>query len=111
MPAIADPDIATNGDERNCEAVGLRIEAFVESKREPGRLRMFNLSVLVTDSFMDAIREDRPWQLKFDGTVYKTVAARDLWDREVPERPTAGGHIYPVWRKLLVEIAPLLFRK
>jgi ribonucleoside-diphosphate reductase alpha chain len=57
------------------------IEAFVEAKREPGRLRMFNLSVLVSDAFMDAIKEGRPWQLSFDGTVYKTVAARDLWDR------------------------------
>ncbi len=57
------------------------IEAFIEAKREPGRLRMFNLSVLVTDAFMDAIKEGRPWQLVFDGTVYKTVAARDLWDR------------------------------
>jgi ribonucleoside-diphosphate reductase alpha chain len=57
------------------------IEAFIEAKREPGRLRMFNLSVLVTDAFMDAIREDRPLQLIFDGTVYKTIAARDLWDR------------------------------
>jgi ribonucleoside-diphosphate reductase alpha chain len=57
------------------------IEAFIDAKREPGRLRMFNLSVLVTDAFMEAIKEGRPWQLKFDGTVYKTVAARDLWDR------------------------------
>jgi len=57
------------------------IEAFIEAKREPGRLRMFNLSVLVTDAFMEAIREDRPWQLKFDGTVYKTIAGRELWDR------------------------------
>ena len=57
------------------------IEAFIEAKHEPGRLRMFNLSVLVTDAFMDAIKEDRPWQLKFDGTVYKTIAARELWDR------------------------------
>ncbi len=57
------------------------IEAFIEAKREPGRLRMFNLSVLVTDAFMEAIKEGRPWQLHFDGTVYKTVAARDLWDR------------------------------
>ena len=57
------------------------IEAFIEAKREPGRLRMFNLSVLVSDPFMEAVREDRPWQLVFDGTVYKTVRARDLWDR------------------------------
>jgi ribonucleoside-diphosphate reductase alpha chain len=57
------------------------IETFIEAKREPGRLRMFNLSVLVTDALMDAVREDRPWQLIFDGTVYKTVRARDLWDR------------------------------
>ncbi|MBL8663901.1 MAG: adenosylcobalamin-dependent ribonucleoside-diphosphate reductase [Candidatus Odyssella sp.] len=57
------------------------IEAFIEAKREPGRLRMFNLSVLVTDAFMEAIKEGRSWQLHFEGTVYKTVAARDLWDR------------------------------
>src|SRR5687767_14356453 len=57
------------------------IENFIEAKQQPGRLRMFNLSVQVTDAFMDATREDRPWQLKFDGTVYNTVAARDLWDR------------------------------
>ncbi|MBL8837851.1 MAG: adenosylcobalamin-dependent ribonucleoside-diphosphate reductase [Alphaproteobacteria bacterium] len=56
------------------------IEAFIEAKREPGRLRMFNLSVLVTDAFMRAVREDAPWQLVFGGTVYKTVRARALWD-------------------------------
>ncbi|HKX36949.1 MAG TPA: ribonucleotide reductase N-terminal alpha domain-containing protein, partial [Rhizorhapis sp.] len=41
------------------------IEAFIEAKREAGRLRMFNLSVLVTDAFMTAIKEDAPWELKF----------------------------------------------
>src|ERR1041385_6165049 len=51
------------------------IEAFVEAKREPGRLRMFNLSVLVTDPFMEAVKEDRPWQLVFDGTVAKALPA------------------------------------
>src|ERR1700737_5545069 len=34
------------------------IEAFIEAKHEPGRLRMFNLSVLVTDAFMQAVKED-----------------------------------------------------
>jgi ribonucleoside-diphosphate reductase alpha chain len=57
------------------------IEAFIEAKRTPGRLRMFNLSVLVTDAFMTAIREDAPWELKFGGTTYKVLAARELWDK------------------------------
>ncbi|WP_029006928.1 adenosylcobalamin-dependent ribonucleoside-diphosphate reductase [Azospirillum halopraeferens] len=57
------------------------IEAFIDAKREPGRLRMFNLSVLVTDAFMAAVDADAPWPLVFDGTVYREVRARDLWDR------------------------------
>ena len=57
------------------------IEAFIEAKREPGRLRMFNLSVLVTDAFMRAVKEDAAWQLEFEGTVFKSMAARDLWDK------------------------------
>jgi ribonucleoside-diphosphate reductase alpha chain len=56
------------------------IEAFVEAKRDPGRLRMFNLSVLVTDAFMQAVEEGTPWELKFDGTVFRVVEARALWD-------------------------------
>ena len=56
------------------------IEAFVEAKKDAGRLRMFNLSVLVTDAFMDAVRADDAWRLTFDGAVLKTVRARDLWD-------------------------------
>ena len=57
------------------------IEAFIEAKREPGRLRMFNLSVLVTDSFMQAVAEDAPWQLSFGGTMDKVIPARELWDK------------------------------
>jgi ribonucleoside-diphosphate reductase alpha chain len=57
------------------------IEAFIEVKQEAGRLRMFNLSVLVTDGFMSAVREDAPWELSFDGVAYRTVSARELWDK------------------------------
>jgi ribonucleoside-diphosphate reductase alpha chain len=57
------------------------IEDFIEAKCEPGRLRMFNLSVLVTDAFMRAVAEDLPWQLSFAGTVWKALPARELWDK------------------------------
>ena len=57
------------------------IERFVAAKRTPGRLRMFNLSVLVTDAFMAAVKADDAWNLTFDGATYKTMPARDLWDQ------------------------------
>ena len=57
------------------------VEAFIDAKQESGRLRMFNLSVLVTDAFMKAVQENQPWDLIFGGQTYRTVQARDLWDR------------------------------
>src|SRR5689334_23284381 len=38
---------------------------FIRAKRENGRLRQFNLSLLITDEFMDAVKSDRSWQLAF----------------------------------------------
>jgi len=57
------------------------VEQFIEAKKDPARLRMFNLSVLITDAFMDAVKADGSWELVFGGKVYKTVQARDLWNR------------------------------
>ena len=57
------------------------IEAFIEAKQDAARLRMFNLSVLVTDAFMAAVKADGPWDLTFGGKVYKTVQAADLWNK------------------------------
>ncbi|WP_340110573.1 adenosylcobalamin-dependent ribonucleoside-diphosphate reductase [Pikeienuella sp. HZG-20] len=57
------------------------IEAFVDAKRDAARLRMFNLSVLATDPFMEAVKADAGWDLVFDGEISKTISARALWDR------------------------------
>ena len=56
------------------------IEAFIAAKHDARRLRMFNLSVLVSDAFMAAVKAGKDWDLSFDGKVYKTLRARDLWE-------------------------------
>lgn len=57
------------------------IEAFIDSKRDAGRLRNFNISVLVTDAFMRALDADDDWPLLYAGKTYRTVRAKDLWER------------------------------
>ena len=57
------------------------IEDFITAKKDPARLRMFNVSVLVTDDFMDAVKKNRSWELKFEGKVFRTVKAAELWDQ------------------------------
>ena len=42
---------------------------FIRAKREDGRLRQFNLSLLITDEFMQAVKDDRPWPLVFPVTA------------------------------------------
>ena len=56
------------------------IEDYIKSKREDGRFRQFNLSCLITDEFMHAVKSDKAWLLQFCGKVYKTVHAVELWD-------------------------------
>ena len=53
---------------------------FIKAKMQPERLRMFNLSVLVSDDFMSAVKHGQDWELKFGGQVFSVHPARKIWD-------------------------------
>ena len=57
------------------------IEDFITAKQIQGRLTNFNVSVLATDAFMAAVKNDQDWPLQFGGKIYRTVKARALWDK------------------------------
>jgi ribonucleoside-diphosphate reductase alpha chain len=63
------------------------IERFIEAKQTPGQLRNFNLSVLVTDALMQAVREDADWALVFpaknarNSSLHRHLPARALWEK------------------------------
>jgi ribonucleoside-diphosphate reductase alpha chain len=56
------------------------IELFVAAKTVEGTLKNFNLSVGITDAFMNAVKNDEDYNLVFDGKVYKTVSASQIWE-------------------------------
>ncbi|MCP4713062.1 MAG: ribonucleotide-diphosphate reductase subunit alpha, partial [Planctomycetes bacterium] len=56
------------------------IGEFITAKAHEGELKNFNLSVGITDEFMQAVENDKEYDLVFKGKVYKTVAARAIWE-------------------------------
>lgn len=77
--------IASAGHRRGAQMGVLRVDhpdirEFIKAKNNQTELTQFNLSVGVTDEFMEAVKGDKFFDLKFDGRVYETVRARFLWD-------------------------------
>lgn len=78
--------IKTGGD-RRAAALGLMVVShpdifkFIEAKRIDGLLSNFNLSVGVTEDFLDAVEHNDRWDLRFNHKLYRTVQARDIWDQ------------------------------
>ena len=65
------------------------IEQFIDAKRDPRELRNFNLSVLVTDDFMQAVQDDLPWPLVFPASTFGDLARSD--GREIIQRRWSGS--------------------
>ncbi|MBM4215441.1 MAG: adenosylcobalamin-dependent ribonucleoside-diphosphate reductase [Gammaproteobacteria bacterium] len=63
---------------------------FIRAKRENGRLRQFNLSLLITDEFMAAVREDREWKLAFP-------LLRKEFDAEKPDLSDETKYVWREW--------------
>lgn len=55
------------------------IKTFIEAKLDNDVLTNCNISVAITNQFIEAARKNRKWELRFGGKVYDTVRARDLW--------------------------------
>ncbi len=70
---------------------------FIRAKREDGRLRQFNLSLLITDEFMQAVINDSAWRLAFPVTAREVEEdGLDLEDKKVitwREWPEAGNYV------------------
>ena len=78
--------IASSGHRRGAQMGCMRVDhpdirEFIRAKRNSDRLTGFNVSVGVTDKFMDALKtESGEFDLVFEDKVYETINAHELWD-------------------------------
>ena len=66
---------------------------FIEAKQEPGRLHKFNMSVLVTDAFMEAVRNDDTWALRFPDFENEKEFYKKHWDGNLKAYQEKGGTV------------------
>jgi len=70
---------------------------FIEAKQEPGRLHKFNMSVLVNDAFMEAVRNDDTWALRFPDYENEKEFYKKHWDGNLQAYREKGGTV-KTWR-------------
>lgn len=56
------------------------VQEFITIKRTMGQITNANLSVCISDAFMEAVKQDADWNLQWNGKVYKTIKAKELWN-------------------------------
>ena len=78
--------VSSAGNRRGAQMGVLRIdhpdiEQFIEAKTNQTELTKFNISIGVTDEFMEAVTKGTEFELRFNDQVYKRVDAQYLWDK------------------------------
>ena len=69
------------------------IEEFITAKRTPGKLTKFNMSVLITDAFMRAVKNNQPWELVYPDLDDDKLAYDATWDGDLNKWIDQGGKI------------------
>lgn len=73
---------------------------FIDAKLVHGKLSHFNISVAVTEDFLEAVEADKEWQFKFAQQNYGTIRARDIWDKVVENMVSCAEPGLINWDKL-----------
>lgn len=76
----------SGGHRRGAQLASLRIdhpdvEEFVSAKHDQHSLTSMNISIAVTDEFMEALEAGKDFDLRFNGKTYKTIDPRNLWEK------------------------------
>ena len=87
------------------------IEEFITVKRRSGMIEHANLSVAVSDRFMEAVQTDSEWDLVWDGKVHRTVRARDLWNLICESAWTSAEPGNGLYRSLQQAVKYLVLRR